>query len=111
MKSKEKKIRYRDVQDVLELIGGRWRGGILATLCEGPRRFSELKAELKTITPRILIKELRYLEMNKMVFISKSTVTGNSVVYALTEHGHSIEAVIIEIHTWAVIHRKEILGK
>lgn len=110
MKSKEKKIRSRDVHDVLELIGGTWRGAILATLCEGSLRFSELKLELKTITPRVLIKELRYLEMNKMVYNSKSTVAGNSVVYSLTEHGHSIEPIIAEIHKWAIIHRKEVLG-
>ncbi len=110
MKSEEKKIRARDVHDVMELIGGRWRGAILATLCEGPSRFSELKSELKTITPRVLIKELRYLEMNKMVQNSKSTVAENSVVYSLTEHGKSFEPVIAQIHKWAIVHRKEVLG-
>lgn len=110
MKSKEKRIRSRDVDDVLELIGGRWRGAILATLCEEPKRFSELKAELKTVTPSVLIKELRYLEMNKMIYNSKSTVAGNSVVYSLTEHGHvlnrSLKFIIgqlyIERKFWAI---------
>ncbi|HAS42238.1 MAG TPA: transcriptional regulator [Microscillaceae bacterium] len=108
MTEEDRKIRIRDVTDVLELIGGRWRGPILAYLCESPRRFSELKDTLEGITPRILIKELRYLEMNKMVYSEKSTISGNSVVYGLTEHGESIESVIVAIHAWAKEHRMKV---
>jgi DNA-binding HxlR family transcriptional regulator len=111
MKNKEKKIRYRDVQDVLELIGGRWRGAILATLCDSPKRFSEIKTDLVSVTSRVLTKELRYLEDNLMVKKEVNTVAGNSVVYSLTEHGKSIEILIIQIHEWAVAHRSLILGK
>lgn len=111
MTEEERKIRIRDVSDFLELIGSRWRGPILSYLCESPRRFSELKDTLAGITPRILIKELRYLEMNQMVYSEKSTVAGNSVVYGLTEHGESIEPVIVAIHNWAKEHQKLILNK
>ena len=83
----ERKTNIRDVSDVLELIGGRWRGSIIAYLCESPRRFSELKAELNNITPRILTRELRYLEMNKIVYLEKGTHAGNSSIYGLTVHG------------------------
>ncbi len=110
MKNEEKKIRLRDVQDVLELIGGRWRGTILASLCDKPKRFSEIKLDLETITPKILIKELRYLEMNKMIIVEKSTIAENSVVYSLSKHGESVEPLIREIHKWAIKHRKEIIN-
>ena len=65
MKNKQKQIQLRDVQDVLDIIGGRWRGAILASLCDKEKRFNELKRDLGTITPRTLAKELKYLEMNK----------------------------------------------
>lgn len=106
---KGKKIRLRDITDFIELIGGRWRAAILGSLCEGPKRFSELKAELKTVTPRVLIKELRYLEMNKMIYHEKSTVSKNSVVYGLTEHGKQLEPLIFQIHEWAIKHRATVL--
>ncbi len=109
--NKNREIKTRDIQDVLELIGGRWRGAILASLCEKPKRFSELKTDLGKITPRILIKELRYLEMNKMIEIEKKTLAENSVVYTLTKHGKSIESVINTIHHWAFQHRKEVLAE
>lgn len=111
MEKKEIKIRIRDVQDVLELIGGRWRVVIIASLCERPKRFSELKKEIEQITPRILIKELRYLEMNLMVSIEKSTLSENSVVYSLSEHGKSFQPISIEIQKWANKHRAKILKK
>jgi DNA-binding HxlR family transcriptional regulator len=49
MLGKEKHLLYRDVQDALELISGRWRGAIMASLCGNPKRFLELKIDLKPI--------------------------------------------------------------
>jgi DNA-binding HxlR family transcriptional regulator len=111
MKKLPIEIKLRDVQDVLELIGGRWRGRIIASLCQGPKRFSELKKDNAKITPRILIKELRYLEMNLMVKVEKGTLSENSVVYSLTEHGKSFEPVSLEIQIWANKHRTKILKR
>ena len=71
MKKTAIKIKLRVIQDVVELIGGRWRGSIIASLCKNPKRFSKLKNDVGKITSRILIKELRYLEMNLMVQIEK----------------------------------------
>jgi len=111
MEKKEIKIKIRDVQDVLELIGGRWRVVIIASLCERPKRFSELKKDVGNITPRILIKELRYLEMNQMVSIEKNTLSENSVVYTLTAHGKSFQPISEEIQKWANKHRSKILNR
>src|SRR3954463_212983 len=111
MDNKEIIIKIRDVQDVLELIGGRWRVVIIASLCHGPKRFSELKRDVGNITPRILIKELRYLEMNLMVSVERSTLSDNSVLYSLTEHGKSFQPISEEIQKWANKHRDKILKK
>ena len=94
LKNQTIKIQLRDIQDVLELIGGRWRAAILASLCDSPKRFSEIKEDLGYITPRILIKELRYLELNRMIIREKSTHAANSVLYSNSEHGKTIEPLI-----------------
>jgi DNA-binding HxlR family transcriptional regulator len=109
MKTEDNTLYLRDIQDVLELMGGRWRGAIVAALCEGPKRFSVLKKDVGKITPRILIKELRYLEMNLMLRQERSTITANSVVYALTEHGQSFKPVAYELQKWATAHRALVL--
>ncbi|HNB09673.1 MAG TPA: helix-turn-helix domain-containing protein [bacterium] len=110
MRNKKKRLRVRDVQDVLDVIGGRWRGPILASLCEKQKRFNELQRDLHPITPRILTRELKYLEMNKLVFRSANGKTSSVVVYGLTPHGQSLDPVIDGIVAWAQKHRKEVLG-
>lgn len=107
----ENKLRQRDVQDAIELIGGRWRGAVLACLCEGSKRFSELKAELSPVTSKLLIKELRYLEINLMVYSEKSTKAQNSVLYSMSEHGKTIAPVIYKLQSWSLQHRGLILKK
>lgn len=61
MKNKDKQKGLLDVQDVIYLIGGKWRGAILASLCDKPKRFNELKRDVGKITSRSLIKELTIL--------------------------------------------------
>jgi DNA-binding HxlR family transcriptional regulator len=105
MQDREKHLLHRDVQDALELIGGRWRGAIMASLCGSPKRFLALKTDLKPITSRILIKELRYLEQNKLITVERSTSAANAVLYAHSEHGSSCGPIILQLRDWAVKHR------
>jgi DNA-binding HxlR family transcriptional regulator len=109
MQDKEKHLLHRDVQDVLELIGGRWRGAIMASLCGSPKRFLELKTDLKPITSRVLIKELRFLELNKLITVERSVSAANAVLYAHSEHGRSFGPIILQLRDWAVRHRQIIL--
>jgi DNA-binding HxlR family transcriptional regulator len=108
MRNKEKQIGNRDVQDVFDLIGGRWRGAVLASLCHRDQRFNELKRDLESVTPRTLTRELKHLEMNKLI---KREENGATVVYSLTMHGKSLEPLIKDIQKWAQKHRKIIIGK
>lgn len=111
MKNKQKHIQNRDVQDVIELIGGRWRGAILASLCDKAKRFNELKRDLGSITPRTLTKELKYLEMNKLVSRETENERGVYAVYSLTKHGMSLEPLIGQIVAWGQQHRKVVFDQ
>ena len=110
MKNKQKQVQLRDVQDVIDIIGRRWRGAILASLCDKEKRFNELKRDLGSITPRTLIKELKYLELNKLVIREPGATGAASVVYSLTKHGKSLEPLIASIVAWGQKHRKVVLG-
>jgi DNA-binding HxlR family transcriptional regulator len=109
MQDKDKHLIHRDVQDALELMGGRWRGAIMASLCDAPKRFSELKTDLKPITSRVLIRELRYLEQHKLIGVKKSTLAANAVLYSHSEHGKSCRPIILQLREWAVTHRQIML--
>lgn len=106
IKNKQKKIQLRDVLDVTDIIGRRWRGAILACLCDSEKRFNEIKKELHPITSSILIKELKFLEENKLVIKNS---TEEVTFYALTEHGKSLDPLILKIVEWGQKHRKIIL--
>ena len=110
MKNKTKQLNVRDVQDVIDIIGGRWRGAILASLCDKDKRFNELKRDLGSITPRTLTKELKYLEVNKLVSREVEASIAVSVIYSLTKHGKSLEPLISQIVIWGQKHRKIVLG-
>ena len=110
MKNKTKQLNVRDVQDVIDIIGGRWRGAILASLCDKDKRFNELKRDLGSITPRTLTKELKYLEVNKLVSREVEASIAVSVIYSLTKHGKSLKPLISQIVIWGQKHRKIVLG-
>lgn len=110
MKNKQKQVQLRDVQDVIDIIGGRWRGAILASLCDKEKRFNELKRDLGSITPRTLTKELKYLELNKLVSREVDTSSAVTISYSLTKHGKSLEPLIGQIVAWGQKHRKVVLG-
>jgi DNA-binding HxlR family transcriptional regulator len=111
MKVTNKEQGIKVVADVLDIIGGRWRGPILARLCDNPQRFNELKASLKRITSSTLTKELRYLEQIKIV--ERKVISTNPVVveYHLSKHGSSIKDLIRSVIGWGLKHREVVLGK
>jgi DNA-binding HxlR family transcriptional regulator len=111
MRDKQKQVQLRDVQDVIDVIGGRWRGAILASLCADNKRFNELKRDLGLITPRILAKELKYLEMHKLISREVDDSGGAAVVYRLTKHGKSLDPLIEAIVAWGQKHREVVLSE
>ena len=52
------------LHDTLNVLHGKWRMPIIASLLYGKKRFKELAREIPNITPRMLSKELKELELN-----------------------------------------------
>lgn len=101
----------RALQDTLYFIGGKWRLPIINSICNGNRRFREIERSIPGITTRMLSKELKEMEMNKLV---KRTVYDSSPVlveYEPTEHCRSFGGIIMEMINWGVAHRKVVTKK
>jgi DNA-binding HxlR family transcriptional regulator len=111
MEVKNKQQGIKVVGDVLDIVGGKWRGQILAHLCDHPKRFNELKTVLKRITSSTLTKELRYLEDIKIV--ERIVIQEMPIVieYRLTKHGTSIKDLIKHIIEWGLKHREIVFKK
>lgn len=99
------------IRDTLDVISGKWKLAILGALYSEKKRFKQLEREIPRITPRMLSKELRELEMNQLV---KRTVYDSqpvAVEYEMTSYGKTLDKVLIELKDWGIKHRKKITGK
>jgi len=101
----------RAIQDIMDVLGGKWKISIVTCLCFSPRRFSELLKMVDGISGKVLSRELKDLEMNKLISRTVKDTQPISVEYAITEYGNSFKELIQIMSEWGVKHRKEITGK
>ncbi|MBG0564255.1 winged helix-turn-helix transcriptional regulator [Actinoplanes aureus] len=85
-------------------IGDKWAGMVIRCLEGGPRRFSELRIPLRSVTARTLTKSLRTLERDGLI-----TRAGQPVEYRLTELGRSLLGPMDAACEWARDHWDELL--
>ena len=99
------------IKDALEAVEGRWKLLILFSLAGGSKRFKQLSKEVSGITDKTLSKELKNLELNKLVKREVYDTFPPTVEYSITPHGMSLEKVMDELHYWGLAHRKKVIGK
>ena len=85
----------------LELIGERWALLVLRELMLGPRRFSELKADLPGISANVLTQRLTELEGKQLVRKRRLPPPASVQVYEATDWGLEAEPVIQTLGRWA----------
>ena len=86
----------------LELIGERWALLVMRELMFGPRRFSELRADLPGISANVLTQRLAELEERGLVRKTKLPPPASVQVYEATEWGLEAAPVIRGLGRWAV---------
>jgi DNA-binding HxlR family transcriptional regulator len=109
MKTSKECVEYiRPVRDVLDIINGKWKLPILIALSFSNKRFKELQRDVEGITPRMLSKELRDLETNRLVTRTVYDTVPVTVEYALTDYGKSLDEVIASLRDWGKKHRHKL---
>lgn len=84
----------------MELIGSRWTYPILRELMLGPKRFNELLATVRGITPAVLSGRLRELAATGLVEAEPGE-PGSQHAYALTRWASELGPVLRELGRWA----------
>lgn len=82
---------------------------IIGSLLFGKKRFKELEREIGKITPRMLSKELKDLEMNGIVIRKVYDTIPVRVEYELSESGKTLNNVIEPMIAWGLQHRMNTL--
>jgi DNA-binding HxlR family transcriptional regulator len=98
------------VRDTLYVLSGKWKLPIIIALSNGPTRFKDLQRGLVDITPKVLSKELKELELNDFVTRTVYATSPVTVEYELTKYSQSLDKIIEEMRIWGMQHRKRMMG-
>lgn len=86
---------------VLDRIGDKWTVLVVLLLSDGPMRFTELRARLGRVAPKVLTQSLRRMERDGLVTREVFAEVPPRVEYTLTDLGHSLSGPIAAIGDWA----------
>lgn len=84
----------------LDLVGERWALLVVRELVVGPKRFSDLKADLPGISTNVLSHRLDELERTGVVRRRRLPPPAASWVYELTEWGSELEPIMCRLGRW-----------
>src|SRR3981189_1075105 len=90
------------------LSDGKGKGVILFHLQAGTQRFGELRRRMPGITQRMLTKQLRALEDDKLVIRKVYAEVPPRVEYRLSETGESLRPVIDSLKAWGEGHQERL---
>jgi DNA-binding HxlR family transcriptional regulator len=94
------------INDTMNVISGKWKLPIIGTLLFGKKRYMEMERSIPKITPRMLSKELKELEMNGIVRRTVHNTIPVTVEYELTDSGKTIGEVLDKMIEWGLQHRQ-----
>jgi DNA-binding HxlR family transcriptional regulator len=100
------------VQDSMDVLSGKWKIAIISSICYyNKRRFSDILNDVVGISNKMLSKELKELEINKLIKRSVLETQPITVEYTLTDHGKTLQTIINNLTDWGIEHRKKIIEK
>jgi DNA-binding HxlR family transcriptional regulator len=106
--TEEQAMKY--LQDTLFVVGGKWKLPILRAIHSGNYRFRDIQRSVLLITTKVLSKELKHLEENKLV-IRTVYHSPLAVEYKVSNYTLSLLPVIKEMILWGKNHREKIREK
>jgi DNA-binding HxlR family transcriptional regulator len=88
------------ITQVFELLGKRWSGLIIATLLDGPARFSRLVQLVPGVSERMLSERLSELAAAGPVIREVDDGPPINVRYRLTARGEALRPALAELERW-----------
>jgi DNA-binding HxlR family transcriptional regulator len=95
------------ITQVFAVLGKRWNGLIIATLLDGPARFSQIGRLVPGVSERVLSERLS--ELADAGLISREVEDGPpvNVHYRLTGRGEALRPALAELERWG---NEQLLG-
>src|SRR3954454_6726245 len=91
-------------RQVLDRIGDTWSVLVVASLAQGPRRYTALAQRIDGISPKMLTQTLRGLERDGLMTRTVHACVPPRVDYQLTVLGSSLLQLVGALESWAQSH-------
>jgi DNA-binding HxlR family transcriptional regulator len=101
-------IEIDDIAFVLKVLGGKWKLYILTSLYFEKKRFKQLERDIRGISPKMLIKELKELEALGIVNRQTFNTVPITVEYSLTENGLTLKPILGQMKQWAAEFKQQL---
>src|SRR5712675_1093286 len=98
----------RALGEILARVGDKWTVLVVGVLGDGPKRFSEIRRALGSISQRMLTLTLRGLERDGLVTRTVFPTIPPRVDYELTDLGRSLLEPVMALGLWAKEHQEQI---
>ena len=99
------------VRDALDIFSGKWKIPIITALSFYETcGFKELERIVEGITPKMLSKELKFLEENLLITRKVEDIRPITVTYSITDYGKTCKSVMSELYRWGMEHRKKVFN-
>jgi len=93
---------YCPIAHALGLVGERWALLIVRELLQGPKRYTDLAAQLPGIGTNILAARLKDLETCGVLTKRRLPPPAASQVYELTPYGEALKPVMRQLAIWGI---------
>lgn len=92
------------LEETFKIVGRSWNGLIinyLSRCTEKSAHFSDMKRDLKTITPRAL--SIKLTDLTEWGLVEKNIVSTSpiNILYQLTDKGDALAAALVPMEEWA----------
>jgi DNA-binding HxlR family transcriptional regulator len=91
---------YCPLSRALDVVGERWTLLIVRELLTGPRRYTDLHADLPGVSTDVLAARLKELERDGLVARRRLPPPASAAVYELTPRGESLLPALTALAEW-----------
>lgn len=100
----------RGIHDTMDMLGGKWKPYILASLYQDKKKYSEILKEVPGISGKMLCRKLKEMEIDLLIQ-KKVSINSTTALYELTEYGQTLKPVIHVLADWGTAHREKLMSK
>jgi len=100
------RAKIRAIQDTMFVLGGKWKLPVILSIYSGNKRFNDIAASIPEMTNRVLSKELKHLEENRLINRTIIPDYPVRIEYTITPYCLSTQSVAEPMEKWGKNHIK-----